>query len=194
MTSLYLFSLVSGGIVLLASILIGDKDSDPGDLDLHGDVHPDLPERGVRRLSAGALVLLALRSVRFWTFALTFFGLTGVSLAGAVDDERALLVLAAAVAFAIGLLAFLVIRRLAVTETNTAADERDFVGKRARVIVAVASGGLGKVRVESRAGAVDLLAKTDEAEPLAVGDDALIIHMHDTTAVVVRPPADDVDG
>ncbi|MEZ4385768.1 MAG: DUF1449 family protein [Nannocystaceae bacterium] len=194
MTSLYLFSLVSGGIVLLASILIGDKESDAGDLDLHGDVHPDLPAHS-RRLGAAALLALALRSLRFWTFALTFFGLTGVSLAAFVDDERALLLLAAAVAFAIGLLAFLIIRRLAATETNTAADERDFVGKRARVVVAVAPGGLGKVRVASRAGAVDLLAKTDESDALAVGDDALIIHMHDTTAVVIRPPAgDDADG
>lgn len=185
MTNLYLFSLVSGGIVLLASIFVGDKQ------------HSGAPPIGRQNSHTNGrhslwTLLSALRSLRFWTFALTFFGLTGLVLGdlGLLCNEQRVSLLAILVGLAAGLFAILMLRRLAASETHSATDERDFVGKVGRVLVPIATDHLGKIRITLRSGAVDVLASTDEAEPFTVGEAALIIHMNDTTAVVVRPARD----
>ncbi len=198
MTNLYLFSLVSGGIVLLASIVVGDRHINSGGGHTGTEQHGAGPtpfanqSRVASRRNAFWALLAALRSLRFWTFALTFFGLTGLVLSdlGLLCDERRVTLLALAVGLVAGLLAILMIRRLAASETNSASDERDFVGKVGRVLVPISTETLGKIRISLRSGAVDVLASTDETEPFTVGEAALIIHMNDTTAVVVRPARD----
>ncbi len=186
MTNLYLFSLVSGGIVLLASIFVSDKQ--------HGGAPPHIGEQNRFANGRHALwaLLTALRSLHFWTFALTFFGLTGLvqSDLGLLCDEQRVSLLAILVGLAAGLFAILMLRRLAASETHSAADERDFIGKIGRVLVPISTNNLGKIRITLRSGAVDVLASTDETEPFTVGEAALIIHMNDTTAVVVRPASD----
>ena len=199
MTNLYLFSLVSGGIVLLASIFVGDRqihnrcDTHFGSK-LQGNLPPHRDRQNHIASKANALwaLLASLCSLRFWSFALTFFGLTGLVLGdlGLLCSDEHVSLLAIAVGLAAGLLAILMIRRLANSETNSASDERDFVGKVGKVLVPISTDNLGKIRITLRSGAVDVLASTDESEPFTVGEAALIIHMNDTTAVVVRPARD----
>ncbi len=174
MTSIYLLSMVSAGVLLLASTQLRKP-------------------RGTRL--AGPRVALASRT--FWSSALAAFGLSGLGLQALAAQGLALSacscgvpLYAIAIAVVVGLLAVVLLGRAATDETNIAADERDYVGKVGKVLVEVSSERAGKVRVNLRSGSVDVLARTDEAEPFAVGDEALIIHMSDTTAVVIRPAND----
>lgn len=176
MTSIYLLSLVSAGILLLS----------PASTLLHR-------HRGTSRTGRlGA----RLASRLFWTPALAAFGLAGLGLRAVALGpsfgacECSVPLIAIALALVVGLLAVLLLGRAATDETNIAADERDFVGKVGRVLVEISNEQTGKVRVNLRSSSVDVLARTDEAEPFAVGDEALIIHMSDTTAVVIRPAND----
>ncbi len=180
MTSIYLLSLVSAGILFLSP------------------ASSQLRRRGGTSRTGRPRAPLASRL--FWTPALTVFGLSGLSLGNlgsalgvglALSScECSVPLIAIVLALVVGLLAVLLFSRAATDETNIAADERDFVGKVGRVLVEISSEQTGKLRVNLRSSSVDVLARTDEAEPFAVGDEALIIHMSDTTAVVIRPAND----
>ncbi len=174
MTSIYLLSVVSAGVLLLASTQLRK--------------HRDTRLTGPR---------VAIASRTFWSSALTAFGLSGLGLQALAAKGLALSacscsvpLYAIAIAFAVGLLAVVLFGRAATSETNIAADDRDYVGKVGKVLVEISNERTGKVRVNLRSGSVDLLARTDETEPFAVGDAALIIHISDTTAVVIRPAND----
>jgi hypothetical protein len=82
---LYIFSLVLSAILLVASLLVGDISSDiaadheadpdsapPGEIGQLDGVEPS-PRR---------FVLGTLKSLRFWTFFVAFFGMTGLVLDG----------------------------------------------------------------------------------------------------------------
>lgn len=188
----YLFAFALGGLLLLASIILGDKDGHDGADDAaDGPSNPqglahDLPDAhgGVAGLFTAFL------SLRFWMFFLAFFGLTGLVLDGLdlVDGRVLPLALALAMGVLTGQLTVFVFRRLAHSETSTAAGAHDYVGKSGRVLVGFTGGQLGKLRLTLKGTTVDVLATTDEERPFAAGEEALVIQMNDTTAVVARVP------
>jgi len=176
----FAFALVLGGILLGASILVGDGH---GDLGGHGgDFH-------ITGDSVDAVVG-TLRSLRFWTFFLAFFGLTGVALKSLhiVDSDVLSALIAAGMGLTVGYGATWAFRVLDRRESNSMAAEDDLVGKSGRVLVAVSPGTLGKLRVTAKGSTVDLLAKSDD-ETFAVNDDATVIEMDGTIARIAR-----VDG
>lgn len=200
----YIFALIVGGVLLGSSILLGGKDADADgdgghDADHDADAgeadagdHDDLAadKGGIDKggLDAGGLDLLwPLRSVRFWTFFLAFFGLTGLVLDGLGLAGR-LFALAAAVAMglATGLGAAWLIRLLAHDETATAPTSADYIGRTVRVVVPVAPSGVGKVRLDLKGTTVDVLAVTDEGDAFAAEDEAMIIEMDGTRARIAR--------
>lgn len=211
----YLFALVLGGTLLGASIVLGGHaeadapELEGGDADLdahpggdhepadHADHHadPTAPPVGdlvqvARGLPARRRARLAgLFSLRFWTFFAAFFGLTGVTLEG-LGLAAALPALVAALLMGLmaGGTATAAFRRLSASTTGIAAASRDYVGKSGRVLVPIHPGGLGKIRMTLRGTTVDVLAAA-EGETIDVGEQALVIEMRDTTAIVVRQPA-----
>jgi membrane protein implicated in regulation of membrane protease activity len=195
----YLFSMVAGGVVLLASIVLGGHDDADAELDADADhgslAHPHADadadalmhiERKVpvkRRRSA----LGFLTSLRFWTFFSTFFGITGAVFEGfALMSAIPALILALGMGLTSGIAATSILRRLADDTTGVAASERDYVGQTGRVLVPIRRGGLGKIRLQLKGTTVDILATCDDDSTLEPGDLALIIEMRETTAVVVR--------
>ena len=175
MTSIYLLSLVSAAILHLSAASTQLRKH-------RGTSRPGHPR-----------ALLTSRT--FWTAALSTFGISGLGLQNISGlalsaCECSVPLTAIVLAIVVGLVAVILFGRAAADETNIAADERDFVGKVGRVLVEISSEQVGKVRVDLRSSSVDVLARTDEAEPFAVGEEALIIHMSDTTAVVIRPAND----
>jgi len=191
----YLFSFALGGILLLASILLGDKDTghdDAGDADADADAgapHQGL-DHGVPGSHGGlAGVFTAFLSMRFWMFFVAFFGLTGLVLDG-LDLVGSGLALALALAMGLftGQATVAVFRHLATSETSTAAGAHDYVGKSGRVLVGFGPGELGKLRLTLKGTTVDVLATSDEEQRFAAGDSALVIQMNETTAVVAREP------
>jgi hypothetical protein len=193
----YLFAFALGGLLLLASIFLGDKD---GGHDADHDAEAEAGNAGGPSNPSnmahdgagdhGALggLFSAFLSLRFWMFFLAFFGLTGLVLDGLdiVADGNVALALAIGMGILTGEVTVYVFRRLAHSETSTAASSHDYVGKSGRVLVGFGGGALGKLRLTLKGTTVDVLATSDEDRPFTVGEEALVIQMNDTTAVVAR--------
>lgn len=192
---LYLFSFALGGLLLLASILLGDKDGGHADAG-HADADTGSPgatqgiDHGVPATPGSfAGMFTAVLSMRFWMFFLAFFGLTGLTLDGLdLVGSGLALALALAMGFVTGQATVAVFRHLATSETSTAASASDYVGKSGRVLIGFGPGNLGKLRLTLKGTTVDVLATSDEERPFAVGEEGLVIQMNDTTAVVARVP------
>ncbi len=184
MIHVYLFAFVLGGVLLVASILLGGDADGDGALDVEGGGET----AGGTDSDSGSLgVVAALRSLRFWTFLTAFFGLTGLVLGG-FDLAPPWITLALAVAVGAGTAAgaAAVLQWLQKEQSGAAAEAGDYVGKTARVIVGFKAGATGKVRVELRGAEVDLLARTDDEHGFSSGDAAVIIDIDDTVARVAR--------
>ncbi|MBA3545895.1 MAG: hypothetical protein H0T76_05375 [Nannocystis sp.] len=196
----YLFSFALGGLLLLASILLGDKDSGHADGEADADAELGHVSSGgaTQGLDHGVVdshgslsgVFTAFLSMRFWMFFLAFFGLTGLVLDGLdlVPNSSLALVLALAMGLVTGQVTVAVFRHLGASETSTAAGAHDYVGKSGRVLVGFGPGELGKLRLTLKGTTVDVLATSDEEQRFAIGDSALVIQMNETTAVVAREP------
>ena len=156
------------------------------DLDADADGPDGTGHAGV----GGADFLLgSLRSIRFWTFFSAFFGLTGLALSGLGLVESAAVTLAIAVAMGatLGYSASAALRALASDTTGEAAESSDYVGKTARVLVRVAPGQTGKVRLQLKGHTVDVLATADD-ETFSPREEVMIIEMEGTTARLARAP------
>jgi len=199
----YVFALILGGVLLGSSILLGghdDAELETGDVDadasLEAEAHADLddhggtgsPEQEAEFGHGGAdFFLWTFRSIRFWTFFLAFFGLTGVVLdgLGLVEHWAATLGLAVAMGTVTGMGASGVIRYLSSDTTGVAAGSDDYVGKTVRVMIPVAPNATGKVRLQLKGNTVDVLAKCDD-DSFASKEEAIIIEMEGTTARIAR--------
>ncbi len=208
MLYVYLFTLIIGGILLGASILLGgdsegDLDGDvEADLDLDHDLDADmdLDADGHVDLSPGAEggdfahggfdgLMMTFVSLRFWTFFSAFFGLTGLTLGGLGLVESALVtgVLAVVMGFVLGYSAVTAIRVLRKSSVHSeAASDANYVGKMARVLVPINADHRGKVRLQLRGNTVDVLAVSADDVPIAAQEEVLIIELDGTTARVAR--------
>jgi membrane protein implicated in regulation of membrane protease activity len=200
MTPIYLFSLIVGGVLLAFSIILGGKDADldaDGDLDLDGDLSADLDadggfDKGIdldhsTDIGGGDFDLLwMLKSVRFWTFFLTFFGATGVVLGGLGLVNSWILTLAAAIGMGSlsGYGIAKTVRVLSADDAGAAAGKRDFIGKTARVLVPLSKDEAGQVRVQVKGSTVDLMATADT--DFSKNDEVMIIEMHGGRARVAK--------
>jgi hypothetical protein len=82
------FSLVAGGVLLVASLFGADQDADAdADIGADGDVDADAGHEGLAHGDLGGFVAVFI-SLRFWTFFATFFGLTGVVFTVLLDINR----------------------------------------------------------------------------------------------------------
>jgi membrane protein implicated in regulation of membrane protease activity len=168
-----------------------DLDADlDADLDVDADAHVEAGTDASKDLELGGgadFLMWSLTSVRFWTFFLAFFGLTGLIFDGfsLVSHEAITAALAVTMGASAGFGISKAVRVLSTDDTGRVADSRDFVGKSARVLIPPAIGGVGKVRVEIAGNLVDVLATTDEGNVLSQ-DEVMIIEMDGTTARVAK--------
>jgi membrane protein implicated in regulation of membrane protease activity len=177
MVYVYLVAAVIGAVLLVASLIGAGHDHDAGHDAAGGSEH--------------ASPAFALLSVRVWTYVLAFGGLTGLLLRfvepSIVEPWRGILSLAVGVAAA-GL-ARGVIGRAARGGPSGTVRSADLVGRTAGVVVPFGGGATGKIRLRVADSDVDVLATTDEAEPLASGDEVLIVELRDDgAAFVTRAP------
>ena len=143
----YLVSLIVGGVLLGASILLGGKDLDADadadvDLDVDADADADLDldadadgefDKDVGGHGDFSGFLFMFLSLRFWTFFLAFFGLTGLVLDGLslVSSEWLGFGLALGMGFGTGALAMRVIRMLGSATSGSAVRSTHYSGKTA---------------------------------------------------------------
>ncbi len=195
---LYVFALVLGGILLLASMFLGGEDGADADLDADLDANLDADvssevDHGHQILDAAADshgspagFFTTLLSLRFWTFFMTFFGATGLTFEGLELVASPLTPLVATgVGLITGYITVTVLRTLAREGGGAIATAVDYVGKSGRILLPIRPGVVGKVRLEVGGTTVDMLASSTDG-PLESGDEALVIEMDGTTAIVSK--------
>jgi len=180
--------------------LDADADADL-DADAHIDAegHVDADTEGMAHVHAGdaegrgrsklARLLTLFLSVRFWVFASLGFGLSG-TIMHYLFSSATMTALLTAIGMGLfsGLAAALTFRALKTTSSEHTADtSKEAARKLARVIVPLSKGEPGKVRIDIRGQAVDLLAYTDDDE-IERGDMVVITEMEGETAHVTRVP------
>ena len=191
----YLVSLIVGGVLLGASILLGGKDLEvdadaDADLDLDADIDGEADgfDKDVGGHGDFSGFLFMFLSLRFWTFFLAFFGLTGIVLDGLnlVSSPWLGLGLALGMGLATGAGAMSVIRMLGSDTSGQAVRSTDYIGKTARVVVPFEGSSVGKVRVDIKGTSVDLLASGLEEDGYQGKEEVLIVEMDGARARVAR--------
>lgn len=181
MLYVYLGALIVGaGTIFLQIILAGHGDADVHlDHDAgagHGDAHGHEAEAWSVFLSA-----------RFWTFLLLAFGLVGALITFFQFAGPVLTGIVALVAgLGAGLFAALTLRALRKSQ-GSASTLADAIGTVGRVLIPCAKGKVGKVRLQLKGQAVDVMAMTNEAE-IPVGESVVIEDVRGGIAQVTKAP------
>ncbi len=210
--ALYMLCVAAGGVLMGTSILLGgdhDADADADldvdahldldvdhdldldvdhDLDLDADHDADLGHAGDLDAHHGGgfeWSVLPFGSLRFWTFLVESFGLTGALLSCAGLPAGATLGLALAAGTAVGWSAFLFFRWLAHEQVSGRVALRDYENSEGRVLVRIpAGGGQGKIAIDTAAGRVELLAATLDDREIPRGAQVLVVRVADGVAQV----------
>jgi hypothetical protein len=164
------------GVVLLAASLFGAGHDHAAGHDGSGD--------------GEGSPMLALLSVRVWTYVLAFGGATGVLLRLIGHEGEPTSGIGALVVgiIAAGMARF-VIGRASRAGASGMVKPADLVGKSAAVVVPFGGSATGKVRVRVAGADVDLLATTDDGEPFDRHDEVLIVEVREGgSALVTRNP------
>jgi membrane protein implicated in regulation of membrane protease activity len=134
--------------------------------------------------------MLALLSVRVWTYVLAFGGVTGVLLRLAAHEGEVVSAIGSlVVGVAAAAMARTVIARASRAGASGTVRSADLVGRSADVIVPFAGNATGKIRVRVAGADVDVLATTDDKEALGPHDEVLIVEVRDGgSALVTRNP------
>jgi membrane protein implicated in regulation of membrane protease activity len=187
MLSAYIVCLLAGGIVLVASIL-GGHESDAGggahvgDAGGGGDASHDLH---AHHEWMGRLPFL---SLRFWIWAATFFGLTGLVLSLTGASAMTALATAIAAGAGTGWGASYVVSKLTKDEVGVLPEASSHIGCEGRLLLPLAHGERGKVRLRVGGTDVDLVAESDGQESLPAGTSVLVVGLRGTHVVVEASP------
>ena len=182
MLPVYAAALAVGGTLLLASLVLGH----------HGADHPGFDHAGGHGDGSAEVGLLAsFLSVRFWTFALTFFGLTGLIFEHVVplEDGRKVLLVSAALGGTIGLAASFIVNKLRSQHVTSVPSEIGYVGLEGEVLLDVTPDEPGRIRVSARGSLIDLPARTESGR-LEKGSRALVLDVANGVAQVAPRNAD----
>lgn len=215
MLGYYLFCLILGGGFVLLSMIAGasggadfdgdvdvdvDMDVDVDvDVDVDGDLDVDQEfdlDKDASLDQGGSLDVEGVQrrrfrpwlSFKFYTYAMGFFGLTGVllHLVGRGDEP-----LGISLAVGMGLVAglgssYLLHYVASNNEGSRALGEQDFVGVTGRVLLPIQKGQKGKVRVQIGGRSMDLRAETeDEQVVLDLNQECFVLGIEDGIARVV---------
>lgn len=188
----YVGALTLGGVLIAASIVLGGESDADADMDIDADLEAEFDADAEAVLDVGIARdadlgnWLPFLSVRFWTFGLASFGLTGALLTILGFGDGVALPASGGLGVAIGWVAALAFRRL--RRANVSADTalRNVGGSEGEVLLAVGPGKRGKVRALIGGRWVDLLAETGDGALLARNEKILVVSVTDGVAQVTR--------
>ena len=184
---LFLACIGAGAAMIGASLFFGDAEAD-ADVEVDADLDADLDAAEVEATAqAGGGVgvsVLPFGSLRFWTFLVEGFGLSGalLNLAGLPDGLT--LAMAIAIGSLVGYGAFLLFAWLAreqVSGTTDLADQRNSEGT---VLIPIPASGRGKIVVRQASGRVEMLAHTRDGAEIPKGAAVLVVDVRDGVAEV----------
>jgi hypothetical protein len=171
----YLVGAIVGGVLLVASLVMGGSHEAGHTLGDHGGHDADSPAS-------------TLFSVRLWTYFLAFGGATGLVLRTLVKTGEPLAaILAGGVGLTAGGVAQAVMKRMS-GQLGGTIREGELVGRVGRLLLPVGKTAAGKVRLVVANHAVDLIATTTDEGELAAREEVLVVEVKDGAAVVTRSP------
>lgn len=184
------------GIVFLAALILGagtlafqlvstgDSGVDADGADASDGSGHDSHQHHDALPSGGFLPLVL--ALRFWSFALLAFGLSGSLLYYfSLLEAWPAFGVALATGLASGLFASWSVRQLQRAQTSSGAETSDLVGQVGRVLVPVSRAGRGKIRVELKGQTLDFIASTDD-EALEAGAAVLVEELRGNAVHVSR--------
>jgi hypothetical protein len=206
----YMGALVIGGGLLVVSAVLGGNDHDHDfDHDVDHDVDHDADhdaadhDAALAHVSASDALWLPIFSIRFWTFFLAFFGLTGLTLEG----MRAIGLIGAPWGVALGLAVVMgavagyvvsrIIRSLKQEHVSSAVvPEVDYAGKAGEVLLDVAPGDPGLVRMDVKGVSIDVpaVAVDGDAPRMKRGSKVIVLSFKDGKVVVAPFETGERDG
>ncbi|MFZ5477783.1 MAG: hypothetical protein ACOZNI_13490 [Myxococcota bacterium] len=195
--AVYVGCLVLGGILIGASVLGFSKDGDghelghDGDLDhaadldhSHDHAHDLAGDLAHDVASPATLVAATLLSLRFWTFALGSFGLTGLLLTLFGVPWAVGLGVSGVTGVGIGAGVSTALRLLSRDTVSSAVGTKQLGGRDAEVVLALGPGKTGKVRLSHQGQILELPATTREPRVLERGERVLVVEVVQGTADV----------
>ena len=160
MTTVYLAAVAFGVTLLLASLLLGGKDTDHG--------HGGDAEVGLAWAPVG--------SMRFWVFLLAFGGGAGYALTKLGSSAVVAAIAAALIGWAAGAVAVVVVRKVSKSSVSTGVESSDVIGSTGTLLLPVGKDRPGKVRVELKGKAEDFVATiVDDGVELPSGAEVLVV-------------------
>jgi hypothetical protein len=198
MLGYYLGALAFGGVLILASLVFGDTDSDVDtdvdmDADIDGEVELD-PGGEMFALDDPADVVVSrwnpLFSMRFWTFALASFGLTGTLLTWIGVPAVITAALATMMGIGLGLGAAWMFRTLSRSQVSAKTSLNQIRGVHGTVLLPIRPGGTGKIRMLIDEQAVDVLARTSMTSTMQSKSTVLVVNVEDGIANVTCLPGE----
>lgn len=178
MLPLYIIAAIVGGGLVLVTLFMGHGDHELGhDHDLSGDHdvgHGD--------------VWLPFLSLRFWTYFLMVFGITGLLLTQFADSIEPMTAVWSAVSgLSVGFMVSLLMQWAKRSQADNATRTQDFLGREAIVIVPIRPNLEGKVRLEVKGEIIELLALPYEDREILREESVVIVSLeHDRARVMPR--------
>lgn len=174
MLTLYLVSAVAAGVLILLSLFGAEHGHEAG-------VGMDHDHDG-EHLSTW----LPFLSLRFYTYFFAGLGTTGLLLHYLTETSSAVtLTLSLVVGFFAGCSVWLLVKILRRTESDSSTHEGDFLGKEAVVLVTISGRTPGRIRLTAKGDILDVLAVSEENEPIAPGQSVVVVAMDNGRAQVI---------
>jgi hypothetical protein len=159
------------------------------DADLDGDIDKDVDlAEGVAEGGSDAIWIPFL-SMRFWTFFLATFGLTGTLMTLLAVPALITGLLSLAVGMALGIGAAWFFRQLKRDTVTGETRLSRFEGEEARALLTIRPGQQGKIVVDTMAGRVEMPATTRDPKPIERGQTVIIARVRDGVADVSKLPS-----
>jgi len=160
---LFLGAVAFGVTLLVASFLLGGKDTDHGSGGHHGD-------------SAPGFGWAPFTSLRFWVFLFTFGGGAGLALEALGSSQLEASLGALATGWVSGALAVTIVRKLSTSSESSEVHSNELIGATGTLVLPVGTDKPGKVRIDVKGRQVDFVANLIEPGPeLATGSQVLIV-------------------
>lgn len=179
MLTVYLAALAFGLVLIGASVFQGDGDThDGGSGDGHGDDHGDADH--------GAF-LTNLFSLRFWTYALGAFGMSGTALTLLHVAPAVHVPVSVVLGFVVGTGVAALFRSLGRGAATSPASTEAFLGAEGEVVLPLLPEGLGKIRLHVADQDVEVPARTG-GEAIQIRERVVVVRFRDGVAEVEPAP------
>jgi hypothetical protein len=183
MLGIYWGTFLFGGILIASSIFLGDGDGDMDkDVSFDKDFSLDVDGDGVGDFdSMGWLPFL---SLRFWTFFLGLFGLSGVLLTGMDTGETATLVTSGLLGVGMAYPIAYLFQHLTKDSVTSNTSSESYTQEMATTLLPFKPNGQGKIRISNGGELIDIIAKNPTSHGIEEGAEVLIVSMDDGIATI----------